>query len=203
MERLMKVLRVLSLLPVLAIAFLLTGCNDLVVLDPMPAIVDDHLIGNWAGADGKLDSVFKRGPDGDYEYWSADALSKGEKPTAVRLTRVGNQLFLQRRAACSDFLFHTPDPAEAKQGCWAIYRAFLKADTLEFDAIDTKAMLNKSLAGTLKGFKLVCGMSTDADGKVEITDILLNGTAADVARFLETYANDQAYLPDRTKLHRI
>src|ERR1700733_5438200 len=133
----MNILRWLALSSVLAALLLLTiGCDDVVLSNPLPSVVDDRLVGSWARPDGMLAFLIKRGEGNAYQMLNSEELKGNGTPPTYFLVRTGGMLFAEGSVRCDGYAFKTPEPRETPNGCWTISRFVLADDTLEMYSID-------------------------------------------------------------------
>jgi hypothetical protein len=181
----------------------LSGCNYVVLENPLPTVQDNRIVGSWATPDGKLYAVIKPGDNSAYQSLSADDITKGASGTTFYLTKAGGTLLTETPSACNAFLFNAPTATDAPSGCWTITRLVLSDNSLEYDTFDTTLMLRKSVGGGLKDVSLLFGASAGkgADSTVD-TDVLIVGKPDEVTPFLATYSSGLVY-SGIVQLHRI
>jgi hypothetical protein len=185
------------------VALFLSGCNYVVLENPLPTVLDNRIVGSWATPDGKLYAVIKRGDDSAYQSLTADDITKNGKGTTFYLASVGGTLLTESPSACNAFLFSSPSAADAPSGCWTITRVVLSDNSLEYDTFDTSLMLHKSVDGGLRDVALQFGASVAKGANSTIdTDVLIEGKPDEVAPFLATYSSGQVY-SEVIQLHRI
>src|ERR1039458_4410749 len=176
------------------VALFLSGCNYVVLENPLPTVLDNRIVGSWATPDGKLYAVIKRGDDSAYQSLTADDITKNGKGTTFYLASVGGTLLTESPSACNAFLFSSPSAADAPSGCWTITRVVLSDNSLEYDTFDTSLMLHKSVDGGLRDVALQFGASVAKGANSTIdTDVLIEGKPDEVAPFLATYSSGQVY----------
>jgi len=158
----------------------LSGCNYVVLENPLPTVQDNRIVGSWATPDGKLYAVIKPGDNSAYQSLSADDITKGASGTTFYLAKAGGTLLTETPSACNAFLFNAPTATDAPSGCWTITRLVLSDNSLEYDTFDTTLMLRKSVGGGLKDVSLLFGASAGkgADSTVD-TDVLIVGKPDD------------------------
>jgi|HubBroStandDraft_5_1064220.scaffolds.fasta_scaffold32017_2 hypothetical protein len=181
----------------------LSGCNYVVLENPLPTVQDNRIVGSWATPDGKLYAVIKPGDNSAYQSLSADDITKGASGTTFYLAKAGGTLLTETPSACNAFLFNAPTATDAPSGCWTITRLVLSDNSLEYDTFDTTLMLRKSVGGGLKDVSLLFGASAGkgADSTVD-TDVLIVGKPDEVTPFLATYSSGLVY-SGIVQLHRI
>lgn len=186
-----------------AVAFFLTGCNYVVLENPLPSVVDNRIVGSWATPDGKLYAVIKPGDNSSYQSLTGDDITKNGSGSTFYLAKVGGTLLAENPSACSAFLFNAPSADDAPNGCWTITRVVLTDNTLEYDTFDTTLMLRKSVQGELRDVSLQFGASVAKGANSSIdTDVLIEGKQEDVTPFLAAYSSGLVYA-QVTQLHRI
>lgn len=186
-----------------AVAFFLTGCNYVVLENPLPTVVDNRIVGSWATPDGKLYAVIKPGDNSSYLSLTGDDITKNGSGSTFYLAKVGGTLLAENSSACSAFLFSAPSADDAPTGCWTITRVVLTDNSLEYDTFDTTLMLRKSVQGELRDVSLQFGASVAKGANTTIdTDVLIEGKPEEVAPFLATYSSGMVYT-EVIKLHRI
>jgi len=185
------------------VALFLSGCNYVVLENPLPSVIDNRVVGSWATPDGKLYAVIKPGDNSAYQSLSADDITKGASGTTFYLAKAGGTLLTENPADCNSFLFSAPSATDAPSGCWTITRIVLTDNSLEYDTFDTTLMLRKSVGGGLRDASLQFGASVGKgpDSTID-TDVLVVGKPDDVVPFLATYSNGLVY-SQTTLLHRI
>ena len=185
------------------VALFLSGCNYVVLENPLPSVIDNRIVGSWATPDGKLYAVIKPGDNSAYQSLSADDITKGASGTTFYLAKAGGTLLTETPSACNAFLFNAPTATDAPSGCWTITRLVLSDNSLEYDTFDTTLMLRKSVGGGLKDVSLLFGASAGkgADSTVD-TDVLIVGKPDEVTPFLATYSSGLVY-SGIVQLHRI
>ena len=70
----------------------LSGCNYVVLENPLPTVQDNRIVGSWATPDGKLYAVIKPGDNSAYQSLSADDITKGASGTIFYLAKAGGTL---------------------------------------------------------------------------------------------------------------
>lgn len=190
-----------------AAALALCGCNEVVLANPLPHIVDDRIVGKWATPNGRLSDVITKGEGDAYIMRSADEIAKNKPGTVFYLARAGSLLFAEMKVACDEFSFATPLPSEAPKGCWEPVRISLTAQSLDVDMFDSEKMMRKSLASDLGPVNFVIGVSISGHGATRSiwSDVLIKGTSDHIAEFLGSYGTGAVYT-ERTEsdeLHKM
>jgi len=181
----------------------LTGCNYVVLENPLPSVFDNRIVGSWATPDGKLYAVIKPGDDSSYLSLTGDDITKNGKGSTFYLAKAGGTLLAETPSECNAFLFSPPSADDAPNGCWTITRVVLTDNSLEYDTFDTTLMLRKSVGGGLRDISLQFGASVAKGPSSTIdTDVLIEGKPDEVTPFLATYSNGMVYT-EVIQLHRI
>ncbi len=185
------------------IALVLSGCNYVVLENPLPSVVDNRIVGSWATPDGKLYAVIKPGDDSSYLSLTGSDITSNGKGSTFYLAKAGGTLLAEIPASCTSFLFSAPSTDDAPNGCWTITRVVLTDNSLEYDTFDTTLMLRKSVGGGLRDVSLQFGASIakGADSTID-TDVLIQGKPEDVTPFLANYSSGMVYT-EVIQLHRI
>jgi hypothetical protein len=187
---------------VAALCLIATGCDDVYLLNPLPNVTDDRIVGSWADQEGKLAFLIRRGEGNAYQSLNAEELKKNDPGSTFFLARAGGALFEEETAKCEGHSFEAPSQEDAPKGCWTIGQFVVSGDSLELDPIDVMAMVRKitsSATPVLIGYRFSVRASKAGEPH---GDILLEGSPAELADFLAAYAKDS---PPATvlKLHRI
>jgi hypothetical protein len=186
-----------------AVALLLSGCNYVVLENPLPSVVDNRIVGSWATPDGKLYAVIKPGDNSSYTSLTGDDITKNGNGSIFYLAKAGGTLLAENPSVCTAFLFSAPSADAAPNGCWTITRVLLTDTTLEYDTFDTTLMLRKSVEGGLRDISLQFGASVAKGANSTIdTDVLIQGKPEEVAPFLAAYSSGMVYT-EVIQLHRI
>jgi hypothetical protein len=182
---------------------LLSGCDEVVLENPLDSVVDDRIVGSWARADGTLYAVIRKGDGDAYVSLDSDDLKNNKPGSVFYLAKSGTELFAESPADCNNFLFKAPSASDAPKGCWDVNRVVLGADSLEYDTYDASLMMRKSLAGDLRDVGLEFGMSV-AKGPTSDpdTNVLIEGPASEEGSFLARYSSGPVYR-GMLQLHRI
>ncbi|MGB6856865.1 MAG: hypothetical protein WBE03_08275 [Terracidiphilus sp.] len=185
------------------IALFLSGCNYVVLENPLPSVLDNRIVGSWATPDGKLYAVIKPGDNSSYVSLTADDITKNGSGSTFYLAKAGGTLLAENPSACSAFLFSAPSADDTPNGCWTITRVVLTDNALEYDTFDTTLMLRKSVGGELRDVSLQFGASVSKGANSTIdTDVLIEGKPEDVTPFLAAYSSGMVYT-QVVQLHRI
>jgi len=185
------------------ITLFFSGCNYVVLENPLPSVVDNRIVGSWATPDGKLYAVIKPGDNSSYLSLTADDITNNRTGSTFYLAKAGGTMLAETPSGCDAFLFSTPSADDAPKGCWTITRVIVTDNSLEYDTFDTTLMLRKSVQGGLRDASLRFGSSVakGADSSMD-TDVLIEGKPEDVVPFLASYANGLVYT-QVIQLHRI
>ena len=119
-------------------SLLMSGCNEVVLENPLPSVVDDRIVGSWATPDGKLSMVIRKGEGQGYLQLSADDLKNNKNGSVFYLAQVGTAMFAETEKGCDQFYFKPPAPADAPNGCWDVVHVVLTANSLQEDVYDSE-----------------------------------------------------------------
>jgi hypothetical protein len=119
-----------------AACIVLTGCEDVLVLEKLPPIQDDRLVGTWANGDDPDDiGVIEKSGDG---YTMRSAAPNGER-VKLTLARSGSTEFAQVEEKCSSHVFSFTGDTRT---CYRIVRVEFEGDSFTFWQIDLDKFRN-------------------------------------------------------------
>jgi hypothetical protein len=165
---------------------LLTGCEDVLVLEKLPPIQDDRLVGTWASSDDPDDvGIIEKSGEG---YIMRSSAPNGER-VKLTLARAGNVEFAQLEEKCGQHVFSF---AGDTRTCYRIVRIELEADSLRFwqldvdqfqDADDLDVQYRVASAQPRRGDKTTCA--------------LIDAPLSELVAFLAAYPVDRYKEGDR------
>ena len=162
-----------------AACLLLTGCEDVLVLEKLPPLQDDRIVGSWASADDPDDiGVIEKSGEG---YTMRSSNPNGER-VKLTLARAGSVEFAQVEEKCSNHVFSFNGDART---CYRMVRLEFEGDALTFWQLDLDKFQNSpeldvqyrlATAQPKRGNKTSCA--------------LIDAPLPEVVAFLATYPKD-------------
>lgn len=164
--------------PVAAL-ILLAGCEDVLVLEKMPPIQDDRLVGTWATAGDPDDiGVIEKTGDG---YTMRSSTPDGER---VRLTlaRAGEAEFALLEEKCSSHVFSYSGDVRT---CYRLVRIEFDGDSLTFWQLDLDKFRNAPELDLQ--FRIATAQSK---GREKTSCALIDAPLPELVAFLASYPKD-------------
>lgn len=113
-----------------AACIFLTGCEDVLVLEKLPPLQDDRIVGSWASVDDPDDiGIIEKSGDG---YTMRSTTPNGER-VKLTLARAGSVEFAQVEERCSNHVFSYSGDVRT---CYRMVRVELEGDELTFWQLD-------------------------------------------------------------------
>jgi hypothetical protein len=172
----------------IAACVLLTGCEDVLVLEKLPPLQDDRLVGTWASDDDPDDiGVIEKSGDG---YTMRSSNPNGER-VKLTLARAGSVEFAQLEEKCSNHVFSFTGDTRT---CYRMVRIEFEGDSLTFWQFDLDKFRNSpeldvqyrlATAQPKRGNKTSCA--------------LIDASLPELVAFLATYPKDGYKEGDRMR----